>query len=69
MSDMTTKRTTSWRAFLNGVSSIFNIMPRIGNGNYDYEEDGFARDAANLAGDWRKVGNDIAAAMKPYRNK
>ena len=44
-------------------------MPRIGNGNYDYEEDGFARDAANLAGDWRKVGNDIAAAMKPYRNK
>ena len=69
MGDMTTKRPTSWRAFLNGVSSIFNIMPRIGNGNYDYEEDGFARDAANLAGDWRKVGNDIAAAMKPYRNK
>jgi hypothetical protein len=52
---------SKWESFSRGYASAFNIM----GGGIEMPDlsRGFERDAAALAGDWRRIGQGIRSAM------
>jgi len=54
--------------FLKGFASAFDIT---GQTLFDFPDfnTGFQRDAEAIRGDWRRVGNDIRAAMDSFAHE
>ena len=63
----------NWKAFWNGVGSIFNIWGPYSS-NLKIEdlpstEDGLEQDRKALEGDWEKVGKDFPDIKNPFRKE
>jgi hypothetical protein len=64
-----------WKSFADGYHDLFGLAPiglspRVDTPSMDPDTPpGYAQDAANLAGDWRRVGDYLRKAMDAGRAK
>jgi len=58
----------NWKAFFNGMASIFNIWgpPLMRIEDLPSVEDGFETDRKALESDWNKVGKDFPNIENPF---